>query len=212
MSDQLPAAHGPWLHDLGRWIARVAVPPGRSGSGCTAAERVPLTGPVVLVANHSSMADGPILFGELPRRAVFLVKQEMFSGLPARSLRKIGQLTVRRGEADRTPLMAALKVLRAGGVVGVFPEGTRGAVTWLTRQQGAAWLVRSSGAVVLPVACRGTLRPPATRAGSARWTCWSASRSTFPTEKGRAALDAATEQIRDRLATLVAELDRLRDE
>ena len=121
----LPPGTSPRLHDLARWVGswcfrpvlRVRVHHG---------ERIPATGPVVLVANHSAFVDGPLLFGLLGRRAVFLTKREMFRGPLAWLLRRIGQLAVRRGEPDPAPLRAAVGVLRGGGMVGVFPEGTRG--------------------------------------------------------------------------------------
>src|SRR4051812_11056441 len=87
-------------------------------------DRVPATGPVVLVANHSSLVDGPLLFGLLGRRAVFLVKNEMFTGAIGWWLRRIGQLSVLRGAPDRRALTGAVGVLRPGGPVGVFPGGT----------------------------------------------------------------------------------------
>lgn len=207
MTDQLPEGAVPWLVDLGRWIARVPFQaPFRVR--VHGRERMPATGPVVVVANHSSMVDGPILFGELPRRVVFLIKQEMFRGPAGWFLRRIGQLAVRRGEADRAPLLAAQKVLKAGGAVGVFPEGTRGSGDVASAQQGAAWLARSADAVVVPVACRGTLRPP----GSPRRfrpvvDVLVGEPFALPPGRGRQALAEATEQVRDRLATLVAELD-----
>jgi 1-acyl-sn-glycerol-3-phosphate acyltransferase len=212
VTDQLPEGSSALLHDIGRWIARgPARTPFRVRSHCVS--RMPADGPVVVVANHSSMADGPILFGVLPRRVVFLIKQEMFKGVVGTLLRKIGQLAVRRGEPDRAPLLAAQKVLRAGGVVGVFPEGTRGTGDVAEAQRGAAWLARSTGAVVVPVACRGTLRP----AGSGRRfrpvvDVLVGEPFELPTDKGRQALEKATEQVRDRLATLVAELDSQRGE
>ncbi len=175
--------------------------------------RIPLEGPVVVVANHSSMADGPILFGVLPRRVVFLIKQEMFQGVVGTLLRKIGQLAVRRGAPDRAPLLAAQKVLRAGGVVGVFPEGTRGTGDVAEAQAGAAWLARSTGAVVVPVACRGTLRPAGTRRRFRPVVDVLVGEPfELPNDRGRQALVKATEQVRDRLATLVAELDSQRGE
>ncbi|RKT53539.1 lysophospholipid acyltransferase family protein [Saccharothrix australiensis] len=210
MSGQLPEGALPWLLDFGRWFARVPFAwafrvrvAGRSN--------LPPTGPVVVVANHSSMVDGPVLFGVLPRRVVFLIKQEMFRGPAGWGLRRIGQLAVRRGVPDRAPLVAAQKVLRAGGVVGVFPEGTRGAGDVAQAQQGAAWLARSTGAVVVPVACRGTRRP----AGARRRfrpvvDVLVGEPFEVPGDKGRQALEKATEQVRDRLATLVAELDSKR--
>lgn len=212
MTDQLPEGALPWLHDFARWIARG---PFRASFRVRVrgAERVPRNGPVVMVANHSSLLDGPILFGVVPRRAVFLIKREMFKGPVGPFLRGIGQLAVRRGEPDRAPLLAAQKVLRAGGVVGVFPEGTRGAGDVAEAQQGAAWLARSTGAVVVPIACRGTLRPPGTRRRFRPVVDVLVGEPfELPADKGRQALVKATEQVRDRLATLVAELDSQRGE
>ncbi|MEU4769691.1 lysophospholipid acyltransferase family protein [Actinosynnema sp. NPDC023794] len=212
MTGQLPEGSAPWLHDVGRWIGRA---PLRALFRVRArgVSRIPLEGPVVVVANHSSMADGPILFGLLPRRVVFLIKQEMFKGVVGTLLRKIGQLAVRRGAPDRAPLLAAQQVLRAGGVVGVFPEGTRGSGDVAEAQAGAAWLARSTGAVVVAVACRGTLRPAGTRRRFRPVVDVLVGEPfELPSDKGRQALVKATEQVRDRLATLVAELDSQRGE
>jgi 1-acyl-sn-glycerol-3-phosphate acyltransferase len=195
-----------WLFDFGRWIARVPYA-WQFRIRVHGRDRVPLSGGVVVVANHSSMADGPILFGVVPRRVTFLIKQEMFAGVVGTLLRWIGQIPVKRGEADRTALTSALSVLKAGGVVGIFPEGTRGEGDVASAQNGAAWLARVGGAVVLPVACRGTYqakgwRPPVDVLIGEPFH--------LPEGKGKAALGVATEQVRDRLATLVAELDELR--
>ncbi|MEJ2851957.1 MULTISPECIES: lysophospholipid acyltransferase family protein [unclassified Saccharothrix] len=210
MSGELPPDGWPWLTDVARSIARGPFAWAfrlRVGGR----DRFPRRGPVVVVANHSSMVDGPILFGVLPRRVVFLIKQEMFRGFAGWGLRRIGQLAVRRGEPDRAPLLAAQKVLRAGGVVGVFPEGTRGAGDVAQAQQGAAWLARTTGAVVVPVATRGTLRPPGTgRRFRPVVDVLVGEPFELPSDKGRQALEKATEQVRDRLATLVAELDSRR--
>jgi 1-acyl-sn-glycerol-3-phosphate acyltransferase len=212
VTGQLPDGSAPWLHDVGRWISRAPVG-NMFRVRARGLSRIPLEGPVVVVANHSSMADGPILFGLLPRRVVFLIKQEMFKGVVGTLLRKIGQLAVRRGAPDRAPLLAAQKVLRAGGVVGVFPEGTRGAGDVAEAQAGAAWLARSTGAVVVPVACRGTMRPPGTRRRFRPVVDVLVGEPfELPGDKGRQALVKATEQVRDRLATLVAELDSQRGE
>jgi 1-acyl-sn-glycerol-3-phosphate acyltransferase len=204
---------GAWqpLHDIAHWIGswlfhlffRLRV---------RGVENVPSTGPVVVVANHSSMLEGPLLFGLLPRRTVFLVKQEMFRGAVGWTLRRIGQLSVRRGEPDRTPLLGAVRVLRAGGVVGVFPEGTRGDGDVLSAQHGAAWLARSGGAAVLPVACRGTRRPDGARRRRFRPAVDVLVGKPFelPPGRGRSGLAVATDRVRDELAALVAELDRLR--
>ncbi|HEU5472749.1 MAG TPA: lysophospholipid acyltransferase family protein [Actinophytocola sp.] len=208
----LPDGAKPWLHDFGRWVATWLHRPtyririhGR--------ERVPATGPVVLVANHSSMIEPQLIFGLVRRRAVFLVKEELARGPAGPPLRWIGQLTIRRGEADRGPLMAAVRFLRAGGLVGVFPEGTRGAGDVLRAEQGAAWLVRSSGAQVLPVATRGTNRPPgARRRFRPRVDVLVGKPFPVSVHRGRNGLVAATEEIRLQLAELVRELDQMREQ
>lgn len=174
-------------------------------------ERMPTTGPVVVVANHSAMVDGPLLYGLLGRRSSFLIKQEMFRGPLGWILPRIGQLAVRRGEADRAPLLSAVRLLRHGGVVVVFPEGTRGEGDVANAQQGAAWLARAGGARMLPVAIRGTRRP----AGSNRRfrPCVDVlvgEPFAVPPGSGRAALGAATNEMRDRLVALVTELDGIR--
>ncbi|ASU78565.1 1-acyl-sn-glycerol-3-phosphate acyltransferase [Actinopolyspora erythraea] len=170
-------------------------------------ERFPAAGPVVLVANHSSLVDGPVLFGTLPRGAVFLIKRELFHGPLGWALGKLGHLPVRRGAPDRQSLSAALRILRSGGVIGVFPEGTRaGSVD--TAQHGAAWLARSTGAWLLPVVCRGTAR----EAGRVprfrpRVDVLVGRPLRLPEGGGRAGLAAATERVRDELVGLLAELD-----
>ncbi|WP_219414784.1 lysophospholipid acyltransferase family protein [Pseudonocardia nigra] len=210
MSDDLPPGSWPRLHDAGRWLASRLFRP-QYRLRVHHAARIPATGPVVLVANHSAYVDGPLLFGLLGRRAVFLVKEEMFVGPVGWGLRRIGQVPVRRGTPDRRPLMAATAVLRAGGLVGVFPEGTRGSGEVAAAQHGAAWLARTTGAVVLPVVCRGTRRPDGVRR---RWRprvdVLVGEPLAISGGGGRAGLTAATETVRAELAGMVRELDDVR--
>lgn len=206
----LPVGASPRTHDLARVIARWLYRPAFR-IRVRGLERVPLTGPVVLIANHSSMIEPQLIFGWLPRRSVFLAKEEMFRGPVGAGLRLIGQLAVRRGEPDRTPLLHAVRLLRSGGLVAVFPEGTRGAGDVESAEQGAAWLVRASGAVVLPVATRGTRRPAG---GRRRFRpvvdVLVGEPFTVDVARGRTGLMEATEHMRRRLAETVAELDRTR--
>lgn len=205
----LPDRAWPWFNDATRWIGswlffllyRLRVH-GR--------DRIPTDGAVVLVANHSSYFDGPMLYGLVGRRCVFLVKNELYGWPLGPILHRLGQLPVRRGEPDRTPLLTSVRVLRAGGLVGVFPEGTRGSGEVLNAQQGAAWLARSSDAVVLPVACRGTRRPGDRRRFRPRVDVLIGQPVVLTAGRGRAALGVATERIRGELASLVAQLDEIR--
>ncbi|AXI80125.1 1-acyl-sn-glycerol-3-phosphate acyltransferase [Peterkaempfera bronchialis] len=118
--------------------------------------RVPVAGPVILAANHANLVDGPLLMGMSPRPTHFLVKEEMFSGPVGAVLRGVGQIPVQRRSADRTAIGSALEVLKDGGVLGVFPEGTRGDGDFAQVQGGLAYLALRSGAPVVPVAVFGT--------------------------------------------------------
>jgi 1-acyl-sn-glycerol-3-phosphate acyltransferase len=199
-----------WLQSFTRWI----------GTWCFYVgyrlrmwhrERIPATGPVVVVANHSAMVDGPLLYGLLGRRTAFLIKEEMFHGPLGWILPRIGQLPIRRGEADRTPLLTAVRLLRHDGVVVVFPEGTRGEGDVRDAQQGAVWLARTGGATMLPVAIRGTRRPAGShRRFRPRVDVLIGESFAVPPGKSRKALATATNEMRDRLAALVRELDSIR--
>lgn len=117
---------------------------------------MPATGGGLLAINHSAFVDGPILFGVVRRPTAFLIKIEMFRGPLGVLLRHIGQIPVRRGIAERAPLVAALDTLAEGGVVGIFPEGTRGVGDVSRVEHGIAFLALRSGCPVVPVACLGT--------------------------------------------------------
>jgi 1-acyl-sn-glycerol-3-phosphate acyltransferase len=206
----LPEGASPRLHDFGRWIARWLYRPAYR-IRVAGLSRVPASGPVVVVANHSTLIEPQVIFGVLPRRTVFLVKSELVSGVLGWLLVRIGQLAVRRGSPDRAALTAAVAVLRGGGVLGVFPEGTRGAGDVAHAEQGAAWLVRTTGAVVLPVATRGTLRPSGGgRRFRPKLDVLVGEPFQLTVQRGRTGLGEATEEIRRQLADLVHQLDEQR--
>ena len=117
---------------------------------------VPRKGPVILVANHTGLLDGPLVFTLSPRPAFFFVKKETFKGVVGWVLREVGQIPVDREVGDRAALGTAVAVLRAGGVVGIFPEGTRGMGDVASVHQGASWLALQTGAPVVPIAVLGT--------------------------------------------------------
>ncbi|WP_082580507.1 1-acyl-sn-glycerol-3-phosphate acyltransferase [Phycicoccus sp. Root563] len=174
-------------------------------------DRVPKVGPVLFVGNHVGFLDGPMLPALSPRPTSILVKRDVFRGLLGWFLTFIGHIPVTRNSGDRSALTTAVAVLRAGGAVGIFPEGTRGRGDVSTVQQGAAWLALQGGATVVPVAflgtretgaSTGTLPRPGTRmvvefGGPVRL-------AADPELTGRARLAAATAQVRDLLADHVA--------
>lgn len=127
-------------------------------------EYVPREGPFILVANHRSLADPPILgwaVGHRVDRVVHFIAKEEMRGWPVLGwlAARTGVVFVRRGEADRAAQRAALGLLAAGEPIAVFPEGTRSRDGSLgPAKPGAALLAIRSGAPLLPVGITGTER------------------------------------------------------
>lgn len=209
-STQLPPGSWPWFakvcRGIGLYFNEVVFRFTVHNRG-----NIPKSGAVVMVSNHSAMIDGPLLFALVRRPSVFLIKSEMFTGFMGWYLPRIGQLSIRRGESDRAPLLTAVRVLKDGGLVGVFPEGTRGEGDVASAHQGAAWLARTANAQILPVVCRGTRRPAGSgRRFRPRVDVLVGEPLPPPAGKGKVGLADATEDIRKTLVELVAELDELR--
>jgi 1-acyl-sn-glycerol-3-phosphate acyltransferase len=122
-------------------------------------ERVPTAGPVVLAANHIGFLDGPLMAIAGPRPVHALTKNELFTGPLGLFLRFSGQIPVDRFDNDPAAVRRAIRVLREGGVVGMFPETTRGAGDMARVTGGAAYLALVTGAPVVPTAFLGTRLP-----------------------------------------------------
>ncbi|MFI1101245.1 lysophospholipid acyltransferase family protein [Streptomyces melanogenes] len=118
--------------------------------------RVPAGGPAILAVNHAHNIDGPMLMGTAPRPVHFLIKKEAFIGPLDPFLRGIGQVKVDRSTVDRTAIDQAIGVLDDGGVLGIFPEGTRGDGDFASLRAGLAYFALRSGAPIVPVAVLGS--------------------------------------------------------
>jgi 1-acyl-sn-glycerol-3-phosphate acyltransferase len=118
--------------------------------------RMPAAGPAILAVNHSHNIDGPMVMGVAPRPVHFLIKKEAFVGPLDPFLTGIGQLKVDRHSTDRTAITRALGVLDGGGVLGIFPEGTRGEGDFASLRAGLAYFAVRSGAPIVPVAVLGS--------------------------------------------------------
>ncbi|WP_183408349.1 lysophospholipid acyltransferase family protein [Nocardioides pocheonensis] len=123
------------------------------------AEHVPTEGPVVIAANHIGFVDGPLMAIVAPRPVHVLAKHEMYHGSLGTFLNASGQIPVERNGPDPAAVKTALRVLRDGGAVGVFPEGTRGTGEVDRVKPGAAYLAMAAGATVVPLVFLGTRLP-----------------------------------------------------
>jgi 1-acyl-sn-glycerol-3-phosphate acyltransferase len=133
------------LRIFGRWQA-------------TGAENVPMTGPVILAANHVSLADPPTVGAAFRRKAWFMAKEELFRTPLMRWLLPRWQaFPVQRGAGDLAALKKALQVLAAGEPLVIFPEGTRReAGSPGEAELGVGMIALRSRAPVVPVFISGT--------------------------------------------------------
>lgn len=177
------------------------------------AGNVPSSGPVILAGNHANFIDGPLIVNNAPRPVHFMVKQEMFDGPLGPMLRWFGQIPVDRAGADRNAVLRSLAVLAGGGVLGVFPEGTRSADEFSTVNNGVAYFALRSGAPVVPVACLGTSGTGAKTGGLPRLGTRVDLVYGTPLELGRGvgrtAVAAASERLRDALVEHLAAARKL---
>ena len=121
-------------------------------------DNVPSTGSFLLVSNHLSNLD-PFAIGIACHRKVhFLGKQEIFR-IPVLSyfIRQWGAIPLDRDATDVAAMRVAVKVIRQGEILGIFPEGTRSSDGELRRfREGAAKIALRFGLPIIPVAVSGT--------------------------------------------------------
>jgi 1-acyl-sn-glycerol-3-phosphate acyltransferase len=148
---------------MGYWLVKLVLTPLlRLGFRvrCERRDVVPRRGPVILASNHRSFIDSLFLPLTVRRRVTFVAKAEYFeSWKTAWFFRAVGMIPLKRegGSASERALAAAREVLQGGGVLGIYPEGTRSPDGRLYRgHTGVARLSIQCGAPVVPVAQLGT--------------------------------------------------------
>ncbi len=153
------------------WIWRILFPPVRflvflfARVEIRGREHVPASGAYIIVANHTSWKDPPIVSLALGTPIRWMAKIEVFDyPLIGFLLRGIGNFAVRRGESDRRSIQLALQVLERGLPLGVFPEGHRSDDRKLLRGwPGISLLADRADALIVPCGIVGTptarLRP-----------------------------------------------------
>jgi 1-acyl-sn-glycerol-3-phosphate acyltransferase len=121
-------------------------------------QNVPLDEPLIVVSNHASYFDPPILSCAIRRPVAFMAKEELFK-VPVlkQAITLYGAYPVKRTSADRSAIRSACESLHEGWATGVFLEGTRTSDGRITHPKlGAAMIAAKTHASILPVSLWGT--------------------------------------------------------
>ena len=121
------------------------------------ADRIPRTGGVLLLANHQSYLDPPLLALKPPRQCAFLAKSGLFKFGPFGWLiRKLNAFPVKQGAGDVGAMKESIRLLQNGWMLTMFPEGTRSPDGELQPiERGAGLLVKRAQVPVVPAVIDG---------------------------------------------------------
>jgi len=142
-----------------RVFVRVLVPL-LGGITVRGGENIPARGPILLAVNHRAYMDPPYLAMVTKRQLHLMAKEELFK-IPVFGpyIKAMGAFPVKRGAPDRGAIRQAMDELKAGHVLGIFPEGTRADPgTLLPAERGFALIAKQTGIPVVPIALEGTDR------------------------------------------------------
>ena len=120
-------------------------------------ENVPKNGPLIVACNHMSYLDPPVLGTASPRRLSYMAKEELFH-IPVLgpAIAAVGAYPVDRKGSATAAIKRSVDVLRSGGAIGIFPEGTRNLEGRAEVRGGAALLSALGNAPVVPACITGT--------------------------------------------------------
>ena len=117
-------------------------------------ENIPAQGPYIVVLNHTSVVDTPVLLLNFPRQKwrFFAVEKWRQHPIYGPIMGWLGAIYIERGEADRRALREALAAIEEGTVFGLAPEGTRShSAQLMAAKDGAAFLASRANVSILPV-------------------------------------------------------------
>lgn len=122
------------------------------------AENIPEHGAFILAANHVSNWDPPFLGTFIDREISYMGKEELFKNpIMAKICRALHVFPVKRGAADKSAIKNAVKILKDGKCLGIFPEGTRSKTGKLGKaESGVSLIAAMTKSIIIPAAIVNT--------------------------------------------------------
>ncbi len=147
----------PWWHKI-IWLVGMIIFKSVFQLKIEGGEKIPSKGGVVVVGNHRSYLDPIIMTFTTCRKMNFMAKDDLFrNAIFGYFITKMGAFPLRRDKLDRKAYQKALRILREGKILGLFPEGTRSISAKLgDLKKGSVRIALSANVPVVPVVIQGT--------------------------------------------------------
>ena len=120
-------------------------------------ENIPEDGAVIFAGNHSHAFDPVVVMTHTKRIVHYMAKESLFKGLHGMLFKQIGLIKVYRTKNNPEAIQSAVELLKQGGTLGIFPEGTRNKTEepLLKFKHGAARIAKESNSKIVPFAIKG---------------------------------------------------------
>ena len=123
-------------------------------------ENIPKDGSIIFAGNHKHALDPIVVMSSTNRVVHYMAKEELFKGLHGILFEKIGLIKIYRNKSNPLAIVQAEKILKAGGTIGIFPEGTRNKKEQklLKFKSGAVVIAKKANSKIVPFAIKGKYR------------------------------------------------------
>lgn len=120
-------------------------------------ENIPQEGPIILAGNHVNAIDPVMVITSTKRLVHYMAKESLFKGIHGWIFKKVGTIKVHRNKSNPVAVMEAEDILKHGGAVGIFPEGTRNRTNedLLKFRHGTVSIAKKTNSKIVPFAIRG---------------------------------------------------------
>lgn len=123
-------------------------------------ENVPEEGPIIFVGNHRYAFDPIVVMTHTSRIVHYMAKESLFKGIHGKIFERIGLIKVHRNKNNLMAIIEAEEILKQGGAIGIFPEGTRNRTNQelLKFRHGAVAIAKETNSKIIPFAIKGKYR------------------------------------------------------
>lgn len=123
-------------------------------------ENIPQNGAIIFVGNHKHAFDPIMVMSNTKRTVHYMAKESLFKGIHGKIFESIGTIKVHRNQSNPKAVIEAEEILKQGGAVGIFPEGTRNRTNQelLKFRHGAVAIAKQTNAQIVPFAIKGNYK------------------------------------------------------